>query len=199
MAVVLTATFPLRRSTTSQVTPLRFWSTSKSVSIRPFSGLSLIFAVAFPVQVPLRRTSPSLPNAAAVTATRATAATITTATGVKRRLVGDALLNFSPPVSRISFTLGFTRTWQPKFNAERGVVSEPTRGQLGMATQHGVSLGRRLLGRREGREHGRAFPPTAERLLLVQHHVARDSDEAIRARLNARAERTGVAVASEGE
>jgi hypothetical protein len=30
-------------------------------------------------------------------------------------------------------------------------------------------------------------------------HLARDSDEAIRAWLNARAERTGVVVASEGE
>ena len=65
VALVLAATLPLRRSTTFQVTPLRFWSTSNSDSMRPSSGLSLIFAEELFEQVPRRSTSASFARAAA--------------------------------------------------------------------------------------------------------------------------------------
>jgi len=48
-------------------------------------------------------------------------------------------------------------------------------------------------------ELARVMGTSLEMIDRTYGHLARDSDEAIRARLNARAERTGVVVASEGE
>jgi hypothetical protein len=48
-------------------------------------------------------------------------------------------------------------------------------------------------------ELARVMGTSLEGIDRTYGHLARDSDEAIRARLNARAERTGVVVASEGE
>src|SRR4051812_14857032 len=50
--VVETTALPLRRRTTFQRTPLRFWSTSNSVSRRPSSRLTLSLAVEPFEQVP---------------------------------------------------------------------------------------------------------------------------------------------------
>src|SRR4051812_49613094 len=61
MRVPVAATFPPERSVTSQRTPLRFWSTSNSVSRRPLSGLTLSFHVLPSEHEPERTTRLSLP------------------------------------------------------------------------------------------------------------------------------------------
>lgn len=63
VACVETRCTPFCDSVTRHVTPLRFWSTSNSVSMRPSSGLSLSFDVAEPVQDPETRTSLSFASA----------------------------------------------------------------------------------------------------------------------------------------
>ena len=55
--VVSTTTVPLRRSSTSQATPLTFWSTSNSVFRRPRSRLTLSLARELPVHSPATRIS----------------------------------------------------------------------------------------------------------------------------------------------
>ena len=52
-ALVFTATLPLRLIVTCQRTPVRFWSTSNSVSSRPLSGLTLSLEEEDFVQEPL--------------------------------------------------------------------------------------------------------------------------------------------------
>src|SRR4051794_38077 len=54
-ARVLTTDLPSRRMRTDHLTPLRFWSTSNSVSSRPLRGLTLSFADERAVQVPAAR------------------------------------------------------------------------------------------------------------------------------------------------
>src|SRR3954451_11731243 len=61
VACVMTAVAPLRRMTTRQVTPLRFWSTSNSASRRPSSGLAFRLALEPPVQLPATRVSREFP------------------------------------------------------------------------------------------------------------------------------------------
>src|SRR5580765_1876739 len=68
IAVVAATTDPLRRRVTFHGTPLRFWSTSNSTSMRPSSWLSLSLAVELFVQTPLTRT-PGPPLADAIGAT----------------------------------------------------------------------------------------------------------------------------------
>jgi hypothetical protein len=68
VARVRTATAPSRRIVTFHVTPLRFWSTSNSVSIRAPSGLTFSFAVDAPVQWPATRLASPPPCLAVATA-----------------------------------------------------------------------------------------------------------------------------------
>ena len=56
VAVVEATSDPFRRRVTFQGTPLRFWSTSNSTSMLPFSRLSLSLAVELCVQTPRTRT-----------------------------------------------------------------------------------------------------------------------------------------------
>ena len=60
----LQKTVPSFFSDTSQVCPLRFWSTSNSTSMRPSSGLSLSFQSDVAVQEPALTTSPDLASTA---------------------------------------------------------------------------------------------------------------------------------------
>jgi len=64
VAFVEVASAPLRRRVTVHRTPLRFWSTSNSVSMRAPSALSLSFADEVFEHLPLARTSPSFASAA---------------------------------------------------------------------------------------------------------------------------------------
>jgi hypothetical protein len=61
-------------------------------------------------------------------------------------------------------------------------------------------LGGRVAARPAAELDARPAPPIAVRLIdRTYGHLARDSEQAIRARLDARAERSGVVVASEPE
>jgi hypothetical protein len=68
-------TLPLRFRRMFHLWPTRFWSTSNSTSMRPFSGLSFSFQSDAAVQEPRRMTSPSLALAPMGAATRAVATT----------------------------------------------------------------------------------------------------------------------------
>src|SRR3954466_2171938 len=87
LALVLTATLPLRRVVTFQVTPFLFWSTSNSVSRRPSSGLTLSFVLDDLVQLPATclPLSPCLPRAVAGTI----AATATAMQIVRIRVIAE--------------------------------------------------------------------------------------------------------------
>lgn len=93
VAAVETTLEPLRVSVTVHRTPLRFWSTSNSTSMRPFSGLSVSFEVEPPVQRPWARTVLSPPRLArAAAGARATDAAAMPSAARRRTFISSTLI-----------------------------------------------------------------------------------------------------------
>jgi hypothetical protein len=83
--VALATATPLSRMTTDQAWPTTLLSTSASTSTRPFSGDALSFQVAERLQVPERRTSPVLADAAGTVT--ASSPTVSPSAAAWRRLL----------------------------------------------------------------------------------------------------------------